>query len=44
MYVLTRPVLAKQPEIAIDARRYAALHDAMRIQRAALEIEENLIL
>ncbi|MDE0075422.1 MAG: hypothetical protein OXR82_12400 [Gammaproteobacteria bacterium] len=41
MYVLTRRVLGKQPKISIDARRYAALSEAMRIQRAALEIEEK---
>lgn len=41
MYVLTRRVLQRSPEIAIDATRYAALSDAMRIQRAALEIEEK---
>ena len=41
MYVLTRRVLARQPEIAIDARRYVALSEATKIQRAALEIEEK---
>lgn len=41
MYVLTRRVLGRSPEIAIDARRYAALSEAMRIQRTALEIEEK---
>jgi hypothetical protein len=41
MHVLTRRVLGRQPEIAIDARRYAALDEALRIQRAALEIEEK---
>lgn len=41
MYVLTRRVLAIQPEIAIDASRYAALSEAVIIQRAALAIEEK---
>ena len=41
MYVLTRRVLGTQPEIAIDASRYAALSEAMRVQRAALDIEEK---
>ncbi len=41
MYVLTRRVLGKQPEIPIDASRYAALSEAVGVQRAALEIEEK---
>jgi len=41
VYVLTRRVLGRPPEVAIDAGRYAALNEAMGIQRAALEIEEK---
>ena len=41
MYVLTQRVLETRPEIAISGRRYAALCEAVRIQRTALEIEEK---
>ena len=41
MYVLTRLTFGNPPKIEIDATRYAALKDAMRIQIIALEIEEK---
>ena len=41
MYVLTRRVLGQPPEIPIGAGRYAALSEATRIQRIALEIEDK---
>ena len=41
MYALTRLTLGNPLKIEIDANRYAALKDAMRIQIVALEIEEK---
>ena len=41
MCVLTMWKLGNQPEIEIDATRYAALKDALKIQIVALEIEEK---
>ena len=38
MYVLTRWALRVQPEIEIDAARYAALKDALQVQLVGLEI------
>ena len=41
MYVLTRWAVGPQPNIEINATRYAALKDALRVQRVALEIEQK---
>ena len=41
MYVLTRRAVGPQPNIEINVTRYAALKDALMVQRVALEIEQK---
>jgi hypothetical protein len=41
MYILTRWTLGKNPRIEIDGARYVALKRAVKVQRAALDVEEK---